>query len=489
MSENCIFQMEMVPPQIISKLKLLSKMKKTRNSLLTIVITLLIVTQSIAQKEISTLLEKQYLKLNEVEYYLKNNHITPLECVEDSNDSLQPSLKRTSSHRGAEGNYVFNVYFHILNQNNGERAIPITEGDILQAVANLNKAFNQFKIFFKYNGYGEINNTWRSVVYLGGDRTFNQLVNYAKSINKYKHDSFNVFIASAIRKSQYDSTGIAGVGNKPGINTLIDDEYLLTSTLPHEIGHNFYLHHTHHNWNSSNCTLVSKNDMVEDTMPSVPFSTHDVENDCSTYKGEHDEIGCDVSIEEVPANNFMSSNVMPCRSLGNAIFTPGQGKRMRESIQRLVTPLYLNIQNSIESLYEPYAGSYTTGNNEVHYSSVESKLRFQKGFDYQFVNCENTNQVVESFSKEEIPNKHPAYTAIKILQVSRTEALKCNIPEVYKDNKVISFGTSIFTNYTIQNHENYDEEAVLGKLSNGYHLVVTKNTRGQEIRRMIYKSR
>ncbi|CAM1370263.1 zinc metalloprotease [Tenacibaculum xiamenense] len=474
-------------------------MKKARKVLYTLILILCCINLSLAQEKISDLLRSNTIQLKEVESYMKSNNIAPLSCEEDhehgsdvgnlrKGQAFGPSLKPIHAI------YVFNVYFHILNDNNGYREVPITEDDILEAVSILNKSFNSFNIFFKYKGFGSINNTWRSVVYLGGNRTFNQLVEYTKGINKYRSDSFNIFIASSIRRSQYDQTRIAGVANKPGINSVIDDEYLLTSTLPHEIGHNFNLFHTHHNWNKNNCELVRYNDFVEDTPPSVAYSAEDLSGGCSSELNEVRN-KCGIEIRRVPSSNFMSSNVMPCRSLDNALFTEGQGKRMKLSIQQEISPLYMSIQNSVESLYEPYQGNY---DKVVIDESDESEnhngnFKFQKGFDYEFVDCDDINEVEESFTKDETPNIHPPYTAIKILQISKDKAFKCHIPvenEEERERTVINFGTIISNNYTVYKikYESSKEKEFYKKIPVGYNLIKSKNKEGQMVQKMIYKS-
>ncbi|MGG8495023.1 hypothetical protein ACQY1Q_01290 [Tenacibaculum sp. TC6] len=468
-------------------------MKKIRN-LLFIVLTIYVINPTLAQKEMLSLLQKQELKLYEVENYLKNNNINPLQCEELEETTASKSIESSTTYfRDSEGIYVFNIYFHILNENSGERAIPVNENDLMDAVAILNTCFNPFKIFFRYKGFDEINSTWKSVVYLGGDRTFNQLVDYAKSINKYQNDSFNVFIVSTIRRSQYDDSKIAGVANKPGINSVIDDEYILTSTLPHEIGHNFLLHHTYNNWNSTNCDLVIQNDMVDDTLPSIEYSKEEIAEDCSTYIGDQSKISCNRSITQVPATNFMSSLVLPCRSLDQAVFTKGQGERMRQSIQERIASVYMNVQNTVESLYEPCSGEYPSGIYNPNDAYSKEEFKFQKGFDYQFVDCINTKSIVKSYSVDEIPEAHPFYTAIKILQVSETRALNCNIPRPVAggDQTIISFGERITSDYSVKKVDNLRQEnkELMEMLPFGYNLIRVKLRNGKTYQRIVYKNK
>ncbi len=472
-------------------------MNMALKALCTLILSLCCISISLAQEKIFDVLRSNTIELKEVESYMKLNNIVPFSCEEDHEygnnvNSLSEAKSFGLSKKPTNAIYVFNVYFHILNDNNGYREIPISEDDILEAVTILNKSFNAFNIFFKYRGYGSINNTWRSVVYLGGNRTFNQLVEYTKGINKYRSDSFNIFIASSIRRSQYDQTRIAGVANKPGINTVIDDEYLLTSTLPHEVGHNFNLYHTHHNWNKNNCELVRYNDFVDDTSPSVEFSIDDLVGDCSSEL-RVTRNKCGIEITEVPSSNFMSSNVMPCRSLENAFFTDGQGKRMKLSIQQEVSPFYVRVQTSVESLYEPYEGNYDKVVIDDSHDN-NGNFKFQKGFDYEFVDCYDTNDIEQSFSKDETPNTHPPYTAIKILQISREKAFKCHIPREEgveeRERTVVNFGRIIDNNYTVHKikYERANEKEFYKQVPEGYNLIKSKDKDGRTVQKMIYKS-
>ncbi|WP_158530844.1 M43 family zinc metalloprotease [Tenacibaculum sp. E3R01] len=471
-------------------------MRKTRN-LCIVLLLLLFSIKSSAQKDMLNKLYKKTLKLSEVENYMELNDIPPAQCVDSkqvlNNDLDESGNIRYSNRRPSYEIKVFNVFFHVVNENNGNRAVPISENDLIEAVAILNKTFNQFKIFFKYKGHDQINSTWRSVLYIGGNRTFSQLVEYSKSIGKYQNNSFNVYIVSTIRYSQYDSRKIAGLSNKPGINSVIDDEYLLTSTLPHEIGHNFSLEHTYRNWNNSNCNLVAQNDYIDDTLPSMAYENSEIDSDCTTYIGDKDKNKCGIDFTQVPATNFMSSNVLPCRSLENASFTSGQGKRMMLTIQNKWNTIYKKVENSIESLYEPYQGSYVQGIYQDPNNVTGKEMKFQKGFDYQFVDCKKTTFVKKSYSKNDVPKEHPYFTAIKILQVSSSEARKCNIPRpsVYQGGTVISFGNIIDNNYEVKklDSEEIQNPKLVETLPFGYSIINKELKNGDKYQKTIYKAR
>jgi len=55
----------------------------------------------------------------------------------------------------------------------------------------------------------------------------------------------------------------------------------------------------------------------------------------------------------VPADNFMSTNTLPCRDITNAVFSTGQGIRMKQRINVYLNTLYLNaiIKETTVSVY------------------------------------------------------------------------------------------------------------------------------------------
>lgn len=57
------------------------------------------------------------------------------------------------------GTVVFNVYFWGINKDDGSSTNKLNQTDALHAIAQLNKKYNQFNVFFKYYGYGHINST------------------------------------------------------------------------------------------------------------------------------------------------------------------------------------------------------------------------------------------------------------------------------------------------------------------------------------------
>ncbi|MCF2873659.1 MULTISPECIES: M43 family zinc metalloprotease [unclassified Tenacibaculum] len=419
-------------------------MNRKRISLV-LLFTILCIANGISQKRISELLKNKSLELNKVEEYVLEKKIIPPQCgsIYDINliNSELNLHKNTSSASFDDSKYVINVFFHIVNKDDGTREIPIEESNIIEAITILNDKFNQFDIYFKFKGFNHINNSNKLTVFHGlqGQTpfgTFNELVQYSKDINKYQDDSFNIFIVDKIFNNNIQFIKYSGMANRNGVNTVIDDEYLLTSTLPHEIGHNLSLLHTYHNWNSSNCELAHANDHVDDTAPSTTYDSSEVDSDCSTYTGTNNNSKCNIEFSNIPANNFMSSSTLPCRSLENAVFTKGQGDKMRTAIRENSDTKFAKVMNSLESLYEPYASKIILGEvthtepdpnnfgNEIVYRTPSKIVhKFQKGFDYEFYHtqapCDTPGKLrlEHTVSKDETPEDTGYIRAVKIKQL------------------------------------------------------------------------
>ncbi|WP_420551589.1 M43 family zinc metalloprotease [Tenacibaculum aiptasiae] len=419
-------------------------MNRKRISLV-LLFTILCIANGISQKRISELLKNKSLELNKVEEYVLEKKIIPPQCgsIYDINlvNTELNANKNTASTSYDDSKYVINVFFHIVNKDDGTREVPIEESNIIEAITILNNKFNQFDIFFKFKGFNHINNSNKLTIFHGlqGQTpfgTFNELIQYSKDINKYQDNSFNIFIVDKIFNNNIQFIKYSGMAHRNGVNTVIDDEYLLTSTLPHEIGHNLSLLHTYHNWNSSNCELAHANDNIDDTAPSTTHDSDEVSSDCSTYVGPNTNSKCNIEFSNIPANNFMSSNTLPCRSLNNAVFTKGQGAKMRATIKENLDTKFARVMNSLESLYEPYSSKIILGevthtepdpNNfgyEIVYRTPSNAVhKFQKGFDYEFYytegscNAPGKLRLEHTISKDEDPEDIGYVRAVRIKQL------------------------------------------------------------------------
>lgn len=164
--------------------------------------------------------------------------------------------------------YVFNVKFHYVvdgTTTGATSALGIDQA--MNAIMILNTNYNQFNIFFKYKGFDKItapqfmniNAEANSPEVSPTDPTFTAMIAYSKTgiTNPvYDYAAMNLFVVDKIDKKI--STGVAqvaGVAYIPGIDSAFTMSRFLTSTLPHEIAHNFNVVHI---WeNSGGYSLVN----------------------------------------------------------------------------------------------------------------------------------------------------------------------------------------------------------------------------------------
>lgn len=262
--------------------------------------------------------------------------------------------------------YVFKVYFHVIRNSRGEqfftndigaRLDTVSEETILDAVALLNKTYNQFDIFFKFKGFGYIDNsTLRDLSNTGFANELNATLN--KQI-----DAFNIYITNTVNIGTTDEKGKTQSGEN---YSAIARECLLTAALPNLMAQHFSLR-PDINWEAA-----------------VPYDV-------------------------------------------KTIFTEEQGRSMRENIADDVNDNLGAVATNIESLYFAYAGRLPGGAYSER--AVYTPPKFQKGFDYLFVDCRDHSRVILSYTKEQTPIGHPRNAAIKILQVSKEIALNC--PPMY----------------------------------------------------------
>jgi hypothetical protein len=354
--------------------------------------------------------------------------------------------------------YVFSIKFHIVKNTDGTGSTSaFGENEVLNAIMILNTTYNPYNIFFKYIGYDVILNsdymlinsqTGAVNVSTATLHTFSELITYSQTgmANPvYDYNAMNIFIVDKLDEhSTTLQAQTAGVAYRPGVNSAFTNNYFLTSTLPHEIGHNFNLLHTHQNWNTVNCEHVSGDnsdtagDLVIDTPASYPFSNTNFSASCS-YINPTNAVDCiGTTFANCPVKNFMSSN-NNCRQLGteylpgNAVFSNGQANRMREQINTYYnnssnTYGYYNAKNTIESLYEPYAKNPILGDivsitddGILNGMSIVCRrlsgytYKFQKGFNYTF----NTFGTTNNHGVTEIPS-YPDFGTLTITQLNTT---------------------------------------------------------------------
>lgn len=297
---------------------------------------------------------------------------------------------------------VFNLFFHVIKDDFGNRPIPITETQILAAVGALNLGFNQHKIFFKYRGSRDIKkSTFMNIVRYdadGIDNSYQDLLNYNDLHHEYYDDKcYDIFITSQIENGLINASA-----------TLVGQSMVITDwnltyqrILCHEMGHSFYLYHTDNFASSACCENVTrdindpnynattKGDFIHDT-PATPYNLAPGSYPNCIWNGiAYDTAVPPVQYPPIELNNFMFSKTCSNTSL----FTPLQVARMRNVIETFNE--FDNIKTDILSLYEPFDARVVAGNvisaedqpengGAFVCRSQKYRMRFQPGFFYHF---------------------------------------------------------------------------------------------------------
>lgn len=275
---------------------------------------------------------------------------------------------------------VFNIFFWGINDDHGYSTDPFTENKALGLVARLNIAYNNNNIFFKYRGFDFINET---DIYNNADG-IEDIKAYALANNKFKADAFNMYIPL-----QFTTTGLTGEALYASTFSAVKASMLNTYIPAHEIGHNFNLLHTFYEYDESSCERVTRiisdplynaniaGDRITDTDACPTLSTG-VNNDCVYFGTQTNYYNEDFNISEATVRTFMShiSVNSPCPNS----FTVGQKVRIRTAINN---PVFAPVTTTVESLYEPYKGTYYN----VGPTLPEHIPQFQPGFEYRFVAC------------------------------------------------------------------------------------------------------
>lgn len=387
--------------------------------------------------------------------------------------NCQFSMAEIINDFSGETPYVFNVFFHKITDENGNT--PNGEGDnideyeYLEAIRVLNIKYNRFNIFFKYYGYDTIKNSdflaIRASTSINSGLcytlpTIDDLITYCENnVNDdgeiiYKDNALNLFITqyTYIIDSGCTSANGSALGTAEYFSPLSFYKYkvfddpdpnkpieMTVTTVAHEVGHNFGLFHTNHNWDNptpylsnpdpnsdcdlptyqysehvtrdesnSNYNAVTAGDYVADTFAAKKLTNTDVDiTDCTyifdpTYKDFTTlvtDIDGYVILDEdceampngepyvdVQVTNFMNSPWLePIDCWQYREFTDGQGTRMRCIIDSMPLLNEIVIQNDVSTLYDPYKGIYFTVGNYNEW--VANPATFQPGFDYEFIEC------------------------------------------------------------------------------------------------------
>lgn len=342
---------------------------------------------------------------------------------------------------------VYNIFFWGIRHTNGSGNTGFDEQKVLTAVANLNIAFNQYKIFFKYYGMDFIDDS--SIYDPAG---LGEIMDVADP-NYVKSNAFNVYVPQGY------STNYWGYGYYHSKLSTIMTPALTSYGIVHEIGHNFSAYHTSLNYTGANqpCERVTRDptnsnynaheagDFITDTAASPPLFSG--VSQCAYTGGGTDCEGDPYQIFPEDVANFMSRANYTRDCIDR--FAMGQGIRMRETID-CWPGVYTLAQVDIAALYEPYKGSYPA--YYPHPQPWQLPL-FQPGFEYHFVDCcceyvqpapygdmtfnYDVTNIVSLIQPTETNYQsifHPNHSAIKIVEVD--DALGTPLVERCYDNYV-----------------------------------------------------
>jgi len=425
----------------------------------------------------------------------------------------------TNTTYDATTKYVFNVKFHVVYNDNGttrtnslgEPGIPIGFDEIMNAIRDLNVAFNQFNIYFKYRGFDQINDT--NFLELETNEEMNDLRSMYSTQNCINLFIVNGTVNGAVARTQF-----------------LDDNWFIRKwTLCHELGHFFGLQHVFASYNGVCENAPRFSDEIgfnANTAGDGIVDTHawgnTLENnfiDCNYVGGAVD---CDnraimpvilttennFYIDGPPRNNFLA--IEPYYTNCQPIFTPGQGRRMRSAITGYWAASFAALMTSVESLYEPFEVIGFGGNRiiSVHDNGdgsgfvcrdLKIKHRFQKGFDYVFPDNDGVTDLI-NWNPDQVPensNHYFNYTVI-INQIDPANAMTilldtrgqhCEFEEFVSGQDVITdyLGSYVFTveewdSLKVQDPNLYD---YLQK--NKYHIIKKVTDKGTIYQVTIYK--
>jgi hypothetical protein len=400
-------------------------------------------------------------------FYATSSVAQLLECpVTLNSNGVQPPaaiFNRTVPISNPTDKYVFSVKFHIVKNDDGSGVTAAYgENEVMNAIMIMNTNFNQFNIFFKYVGYDIIKNTSFMKVRAANfpntnlsHPTFNQLIEYSKTgmTNPvYDYNAMNLFIVEGLDYNVLSpyNTMVNAAAKMPGIDSVYGYNHFLSSTLLHEIAHNFFLLHTYEQSGTPNCEHVAENgtinynsnthgDRVEDTKASFLWGGNYVNLSNCTFQNPTNHKDCLLTpYVDVPVRNYMDSK-NPCQNLGanympgTGEFTPGQGSVMRNTIALYYNHpnnLYglSNAKNTVESLYEPYEitpilgeivsitdDGIPNGMSTVCRRLTGQNYKYQKGFNYIF----NRYGLVTNEQPYQLPN-YQDYGRFMITQLNPT---------------------------------------------------------------------
>ena len=422
--------------------------------------------------------------------------------------------------------YVLKVHFWDVNDDDGNNTQNLTEPQMLEAVAQFNKNFNAFNIFFKYDGMSSINEEDFMDINYTWDETGEQFdfLDYQLENELYFPGTINIYsvnsISNGVAAYLQDETTEGKFSTIVIRNEYIDSSYRLS----HEVGHFFRLDHTFQCGTfGDDCENVTRDPNAVDVNGNSIYDA-DIHGDkiIDTYaspqsygtnnceyidNGAVDEVGQLYSDHPPQAKNFMSY-AYGCQEE----FTPGQVAVMRNKINFYDNHEYIRIIKNypVSILYQPYKGEYySAGPLPVDEDGHLNPPLFQYGFDYVFYDTsqadvwiqptpwENTNfwygGVVESFDvNHNSPIEHKNHRAFKILQIDGNFPRMChnNYNRAPSGGTIIKFLDNVTNaNVTIssQDSTSINHPNLIDNLDPGLYNIIENYDNGANQETMIFK--
>jgi len=418
--------------------------------------------------------------------------------------------------------HVYKVKFHIIRDNNGNRADFIGEDIVMNVIRDLNMSFYTGNIYFKYNGFEYIDDS-----NLRGNIP---VISLLSTFSAYFQDrtTFHLFIING-QMTAYNNDGnlisVPGFGPRGGGVSFYSFEGITSRRVPsHEVGHNFGLRH---NFSSSENAVRDENalgynaEFVADRIHDKPACKIWSNNQFNSF-GEY--VGNDIDNNEaLPANDSRRyysqyrpkiTNLMYIHEGGdlpiNYQYTRGQFYALRHWISRdfTLSRLFYDASVSEVELYKPFE-SLMIGQNIVSITDNDNgtaevcrniliKDRYQKGFKMEFIEEDAFFLASTEYDLTEIISPIRNYF-IKMIQINDEFLQKREVPcvrgticetESYISGQIISTQILGSMNITIKelNEIEVKNPALFEELMNQYYHILKKMTSSGAVhQKVIYK--